>query len=190
MQHPAWQREAEEEMVRAVVLGDEEAINNRQDRLRATMDLVNAAKDEGRQAALEDFAVVPVYDVRASAGHGAAIDSERVVSQIAFRRDWLAGEGLHISGLAAVTADGDSMEPTIADGSLLLVDTQQREAAGAHIYVLRLDGHIYAKRLQRLSDGSVRVSSDNKAYTDEVVDREDAARLDILGRVVWIGRRA
>lgn len=139
---------------------------------------------------MEDFAVVPVYDVRASAGYGAAIESEEVVSQIAFRRDWLAKEGLHIRGLAAVTADGDSMEPTIADGSLLLVDTQQREVAGAHIYVLRLDGHIFAKRLQRLHDGSVRVSPDNKAYVEEVVERERVARLDILGRVVWIGRRA
>lgn len=137
----------------------------------------------------EEFALVTVYDVRASAGHGAAIDQERPLADIAFRRDWLFQEGLSTRGLAAVTADGDSMEPTIKDGSLLLLDTQQRELAGNRIYILRMDGHLYAKRLQRLTDGSIRVSSDNPAYADEVVDKEDAGQLDIIGRVVWVGRR-
>lgn len=189
MQPAAWQREAEDEMVRAVVMGDEEAAMDRQQRLHATMELVNAAKAEGRQAALEDFALVTVYDVRASAGHGAAIDLEQPVSEIAFRRDWLTQEGLNIKGLAALTADGDSMEPSIKDGALLLLDTQQCELAGNRIYVLRMDGHLYAKRLQRLTDGSIRVSSDNPAYADEVVDKDAVDNLDIIGRVVWVGRR-
>lgn len=141
-------------------------------------------------ASLDDeFALVTVYDVRASAGLGAAIEEENPVSSIAFRRDWLSQEGLATSGLAAVTADGDSMEPTVKDGSLLLVDTAQSDLAGNRIYVLRMDGHLYAKRLQRLTDGSIRVSSDNPAYADEVVDKDEVSKLDIIGRVVWAGRR-
>lgn len=189
MRPPAWQRQAEGEMVMAVVMGDEEATGDREERRRATTDLIREAKEDGRRAALEDFALIKVYDVRASAGSGAAIDQERVVTDIAFRRDWLAQEGLGTSGLAAVTADGDSMEPTIKDCSLLLLDTQQRELAGNRIYILRMDGHLYAKRLQRLTDGSIRVSSDNPAYADEVVGKEDTGNLDIIGRVVWVGRR-
>jgi len=147
-------------------------------------------EEEMAPGAMDDeFALVTVYNVRASAGHGASIDQEQPLSEIAFRRDWLTQEGLSVRGLAAVTADGDSMEPTVKDGSLLLLDTNQRELAGNRIYILRMDGHLYAKRLQRLTDGSIRVSSDNPAYADEVVDRDALDSLDIIGRVVWIGRR-
>lgn len=137
----------------------------------------------------DDFTLVTVYDVHASAGHGASVEQEHPLTQLAFRRDWLKKEGLSVSTLAAISAAGDSMEPTIYDGALLLLDTAQRQVGGDAIYVLRLDGHLYAKRLQRLHDGSVRISSDNQAYADERVDREQARDLDIIGRVVWVGHR-
>ncbi len=135
----------------------------------------------------EDFGLVPLYDVVASAGPGSAVDQEKVISQIAFRKDWLRQQGLNINSLAAITAHGESMEPTISEGALLLIDTSQRTVGGDAVYVLRRDGHLYTKRLQRLYNGSVRVSSDNPAYVDETVPPDQVDRLDIVGRVVWIG---
>ncbi len=137
----------------------------------------------------DEFALVPVYDVTVSAGHGATVDQEQIETQIAFRKDWLAQEGLQAGGLAAVRAVGDSMEPTIRPGALLLIDTTQRQIGIDDVYVLRLDDHLLAKRLQRLIDGSVRVSSDNKAYIDQTVRKEDVSRLDIIGKVIWVGQR-
>lgn len=142
-----------------------------------------------RPAPADEFALVTVYDVHASAGHGASVEHEQPISELAFRLDWLKKEGLNAKTLAAITAAGDSMEPTIYDGALLLIDKDQRQVSGDAIYVLRLDGHLYAKRLQRLHDGSVRISSDNQAYADERVDRDHARDLDIIGQVVWVGHR-
>lgn len=152
---------------------------------------------EGDQIALErpsyiveeEFHLVAVYDVHASAGHGAAIDHERVVSHIAFRKEWLQKEGLNAARLAGVSASGDSMEPTLREGDLLLIDTNQRQV-GDDIYILRLGEHLLAKRVQSLYDGAIRISSDNPAYATEIVQPDEGAdQVDIVGRVVWCGRK-
>lgn len=138
--------------------------------------------------------MIPVYDVRAAAGHGATLDDEQVVSRLAFRWDWLSKEGLKPKGLAAITAAGDSMEPTVPDGSVLLVDTEDDYPRDG-IYVLRLDGGLVVKRLQRLQDGLVRIKSDNSAYdpvdvnVTQFTEPPHTESFRIIGRVVWIGRR-
>jgi len=194
MELPDWQREAHDEMVQDVVFGDQDAYTRRRNRLIATLELVGAAKSEGIQAIMDEFAMIPVYDVRAAAGHGAALDDEQVVSRLAFRWDWLSKEGLKSKGLAAITAAGDSMEPTVPDGSVLLVDTDDDYPRDG-IYVLRLDGGLVVKRLQRLQDGLVRVKSDNAAYdpvdvnVTQFTEPPHMESFRIIGRVVWIGRR-
>lgn len=137
----------------------------------------------------EGFSLIPVYDVEASAGQGADIEQESITSQIAFKQDWLHGEGLALKGLAVITAQGDSMEPTIADGALLLVDTSQREITNDSIYILRWDNRLYAKRLQLMFSRAVCIISDNKAYKEEQITSEEAIELDIVGRVVWVGQK-
>lgn len=138
---------------------------------------------------LSDFSLIPLYDVSASAGPGAAINCEEVVSQLAFRKDWLRQEGLESEHLAAVTAVGDSMEPKIRTGAILLLDTTKRKVGIDDVYVLRLDDHLLAKRLQRRVSGEIRVMSDNKAYEEEIVPEHQVSRLDVIGRVVWIGQK-
>ena len=55
------------------------------------------------------------------------------------------------------------------------------------IYILALDEDLLVKRCQvDLQSGAVIVISDNQAYeTVRVTERE---RLNVLGRVIWIGR--
>ncbi|MDH5511174.1 MAG: helix-turn-helix domain-containing protein, partial [Nitrospinota bacterium] len=93
--------------------------------------LARIISDLGTVGVGEDFVMVPRYDVFASAGPGAAgggdrLDGDRVVDRIAFRLDWLKGElRLPVGGLVVVRAQGDSMEPTIDEGDILLVDGGQ-----------------------------------------------------------------
>ncbi len=147
------------------------------------------AKEMGGSYGVDGFSLIPLYDVSASAGQGATIEQERVSSQIAFRQEWLNQEGLSAKGLAAITAKGDSMEPTIADGALLLVDSSQRRISNDSIYILRWDGHLYAKRLQLMFSGAVCIISDNKIYKEETISPDEATGLDIVGRVVWVGQK-
>jgi phage repressor protein C with HTH and peptisase S24 domain len=134
-----------------------------------------------------DFALVPRYEVEASAGSGAEVGSEQIVDHLAFKRPWLKSLGLQADQLALITARGDSMQPTIKDGSLLLVDLTKREQIQDGIYVLRMDDMLMAKRLQRLLDGGVLVQSDNRIYKEIKAEPHQVALLNVVGKVVWVG---
>lgn len=134
------------------------------------------------------FSLVPVYDVVVSAGHGTIAEDGSPSRHLAFRRDWLVSHGLSTKDLAVIEVRGDSMSPTINPGDTVLVNTSDVQIGADAIYVLRLDGHLYAKRCQRGLDGSVRVISDNPAYQEQTISASNLADLHVVGRVVWAGR--
>jgi phage repressor protein C with HTH and peptisase S24 domain len=135
----------------------------------------------------EDFALVPRYNVQASMGGGADIQSEQVVDHLAFKRSWLKDMDLQADSLALITAEGDSMIPTIKDGCLMLVDTRKHTTIKDGIYVLRWDGALMAKRLQKLLDGAILVKSDNSIYQEIKAEKDQIELLNIVGKVVWTG---
>lgn len=134
------------------------------------------------------FEIVPQYEVNPSDGELDLVRRESEVGRLAFRKDWLAQKGLHTSDLAVVRVSGDSMDPTIRDGALLLVDCTQQKVRDDGIYVLQVNGHLIAKRVQRdLAHGGLYVKCDNPAYEDQQLTAKQADQLYIIGRVVWAG---
>lgn len=134
-----------------------------------------------------DFALVPRYRVQASAGSGAVVDSEEIDGHVAFRRDYLRREGLHVRTLATLYAKGDSMAPTIRDKALLLVDTAVIEAREEGVYLLsRDDGALSVKRVQPVGQSRLRVISDNSAYPPLDLSTSDVA---VRGLVVLVSQR-
>lgn len=132
-----------------------------------------------------EFALITQYDVEISAGHGRVEQHEIEIGKLAFRRDWLRHKGLTERSLAVVRITGDSMAPTIRDGALALVDTRRNDFKEDGIYVLTVDGHLAAKRLQGDFKGGVYIRSDNPAYREHHLSADEAATLHIIGRVVW-----
>ena len=134
--------------------------------------------------------VVPQLDVRASAGPGAVPGEERAQSHIAFDPKWLrrlgAGDG---SQLSIIRVEGDSMAPTLADGDEILVDRGDGAARLRDgIYVLRREDVLMVKRLALDPSGHrVTIRSDNEAYPSW--PGCDLDSIDIVGRVVWCGRK-
>ncbi|MBF0117033.1 MAG: helix-turn-helix transcriptional regulator [Magnetococcales bacterium] len=152
-------------------------------------DLVVMSEDE--ISSTGEFALVPRYDVRASAGHGMVIDAENILDHMAFRMDWLRGVmNLQVSQLALIHVDGDSMEPTLRPGEMILVDMRlDSRRIGSALYVIQSDGVLQVKRLTLLIDGSVVIKSDNPGYQAETIPPEKRDLLHVVGRVVWAGRR-
>ncbi|AKA81245.1 Phage repressor [Pseudomonas synxantha] len=79
------------------------------------------------------------------------------------------------------------MEGLLSDGDTVLIDHSRNSLEGEAIYVIRLDDHLYAKRLQRQIGGGVAVISANTAYQTMTVSKENLNDLEIVGRVVWAG---
>lgn len=133
----------------------------------------------------DKYAYIPLYDARISAGHGSWSAGARILTHLAFTRYSLRKKGLDPANLSAVQIDGDSNEPLLNDGDTVMVDHSRGGVEGEAFYVICLDDHLYAKRLQRQIGGGVAVISANPAYQTMMVAKENLHELQIIGRVVW-----
>lgn len=136
---------------------------------------------------VDDFSLVSLYDVEASAGHGSLVDREDTVCQIAFRKDWIKNKGLQKDKLVAVKVKGDSMYPTLYDGDLILVDTRVEKIVDDSIYLIQDNHNLVVKRVQRTLGGALTIISDNPIYERQHLTPEQAVSLKIIGRVCWYG---
>ena len=136
----------------------------------------------------DEYTLIDGYHAEVSTGHGAPWEEHPVTRRLAFRKKWLSVRNLQPEGLKVVFAKGDSMEPSIHSGDTILVDTSVTVLSDGSIFVLSLGGDLYAKRLQRRFDGGVEILSDNKEYKDQVVPAAELDQLQIIGKVVWVGK--
>ncbi|PZU43892.1 MAG: helix-turn-helix transcriptional regulator [Microbacterium sp.] len=161
-----------------------------------SLDWVGGLQDAGALRPLEvsggdgptDLTLIPRYDVRLSSGRGALIAAEEIFEHLAFRTSWLREMGIAPQDAALVTNDGDSNEPTIPDGALMLLDLSIREVSNGKFYALRRDGELLIKRIQRLIDGSIILKSDNPRYDPETIPPDRVIDLHVIGRLKWIAR--
>lgn len=136
-----------------------------------------------------DLAVVPELELGYSMGGGATI-FERYEQKgiVPFQREWLRGmmRG-SVADLFVARGEGDSMQPTILDGDIVLVDTAQKDVRQQdRIWAVAYGDIGVIKRVRRTPRGSYLLLSDNAAVPPvECVDDE----MQVVGRVIWIGRR-
>ncbi len=138
----------------------------------------------------EGFVMFPRYELQVGAGPGRHIESEQIVDFVSFKEDWVQNF-LRVprKDLALLTVKGDSMNPTLNDGDMILVDLRASRIEDSAIYVLEFEDALLVKRIQRKLDGSVVIKSDNQAYEPEILPKERVESVRIVGRVVWSGRR-
>lgn len=119
---------------------------------------------------------IPVLDQSLSAGKGQFLpDNDVSTGYIAVPKE-LKRYG---NNLTALYVNGDSMEPTLQRGDLIVCDSCGWDGEG--IYALRMDGCGYVKRLAR-KPGKIVVISDNPKYEAWEEPAESQA-IDIIGRV-------
>ena len=136
-----------------------------------------------------DTVYLPILDVVSAAGVGRNNDGEAVLTHLPFPRALLRRLGVAPNRAKAIRSGGDSMEPTIADGALVIVNEGARELLDGRVYALRAADGLRLKRVQRAMDGSVMLISDNRdRYPVERLSAPEAAEVDVIGRVFWTER--
>jgi len=83
--------------------------------------------------------------------------------------------------LDAINVTGDSMEPTIKDGSIIFIDRNDKSVQNGGIFVVSTPAGVFVKRVNLRSDGKIELISDNRIYPNETV--EEAG---IIGKVVKV----
>ena len=137
----------------------------------------------------EEYTFVPKSNLRAGMGNGAfEFQSEQVVDTLAFKTRWILERGYNPKRLALISCVGDSMQPTLSDSDLALVDLRETDAADG-LFAIGIDDTIRIKRLRTKLDGTISVISDNEKYETEHYTPEEAESVvRVIGRVVWACR--
>ena len=140
------------------------------------------------QRVLNEFSLPPRYIAQVGSDGRVRLEDGESLDSVAFRTSWVEHElGVSPTDLAVLTARGDSMEPNIWEGDIVLIDTSEDRITDDTLYVVKRHGYLVVKRLQRTFDGGIKVKSDHSAYDDEQISRDQAEGLEIVGRVVWTG---
>ncbi|WP_449102155.1 XRE family transcriptional regulator [Pseudomonas extremaustralis] len=139
----------------------------------------------------KDYALIPQFKAKGSCGYGYLNEHVETTEGLAFKRDWLHRMKAKPENLFVIYADGDSMEPYIFAGDVVLFDTSSTEPRDKQVYVIRRpDGGNSIKRLTQQLSGTWVIRSDNPdkiANPDEPVTEEAIHEMPILGRVIWRG---
>lgn len=141
------------------------------------------------------FATVARHDASASAGGGFVNFDEAPIDHLAFSKTWLVQNGIQPGASVLINARGQSMEPSIYDGDLVMIDRRKREVRNGRIYVYNdpTDG-TRVKRLEVVPGHAIIVRSDNpdqKEFPPEyhTGDAMNAIAQNIIGEVVWSGHK-
>lgn len=136
--------------------------------------------------------MVSIASIDLNFGLGAAfMDSEIVEHQVdtmLFPRDWLRSiTRSPPDRLYWAKGIGNSMEPTIGDGDVVLVDRSAVGSSFGDLYWAIAFGHTgMIKRLRPMPDGSVKILSDNPNVPPELAHDGE---LHVFGRVIAVVRR-
>lgn len=146
-----------------------------------------------RAAEPTEFAHIPLHAALLAAGDGHANHSEDVIEYLAFRRDWLRRLGVAPSNAVLARAAGDSMQPCVWDGDMVLIDRSKTDVpvrspsakrGRSPVYAFLDEGQARIKRIERPDEGQVILLSDNPEYPPEFAKIEN---LSIIGKVLWWG---
>jgi phage repressor protein C with HTH and peptisase S24 domain len=128
------------------------------------------------------FQVRYFSDIRASAGGGAYGFDEEVHEMISIDEKIMHNiVGMGSTELEAIHVDGESMEPTLQDGSIVFVDRAQTNINKDGVFIASTTTGLFIKRIRQRADGMVELISDNKMYSPEVIAPDEVT---IVGKVV------
>lgn len=138
--------------------------------------------NQGTSAFAADTISIPLYDVSASCGSGAIVDSpESIIRSIRVSKEFLRryAPAANPNSLNIISITGDSMSPTIEDGDSVIVDTSDKIVRRDGLYAVQMNGMLFVKRIQILPTG-LRIISDNPHYPPIEVSGQDT--FVVIGR--------
>lgn len=97
--------------------------------------------------------------------------------------EWVLKSGLSKDALLAIVVHGESMEPSLYDGDVIVVNTRDTELVSGNVYVMNYEGEAVVKRMTR-DAGQWWLSSDNfdqRRYHRQLCNGSDCI---VIGRVI------
>jgi SOS-response transcriptional repressor LexA len=139
--------------------------------------VVESIRDE-----TEKFARIRYFnDIYASAG-GGALNYDEENEYINVDKKILEHLGrVDTKEIDAINVIGESMEPTLKEGSVVFVDKSDTNIKKGGIFILSTNDGLFIKRVLYRVDGSCDIISDNPVYPPQ---RMPAGSFEIIGKVI------
>jgi phage repressor protein C with HTH and peptisase S24 domain len=133
----------------------------------------------------DSFVQVPMVKLRLSAGvTGFQTEPEQHDGgTVGMRRDWVERKGLNPAKLIAILVKGQSMEPTLYEDDIVVINTADRKPAVGEVFAVNFNGEPVVKRMQK-DGGRWWLASDNpdqRTYYRRACEGDSCL---IIGRVV------
>lgn len=132
-----------------------------------------------------DLFSVPRVRFKLSAGiSGFSVEPENGNGKpIFFRRDWFDTNGYKPESLFAVRVQGVSMEPSLWDGDLVVINTADTKPVDGDVFAINYEGELVVKRLRR-DEGQWFACSDN-ADQRRFAPKRCTEDVQIIGKAVY-----
>ena len=124
---------------------------------------------------------IVVHRLATAAGSGALDLDESIKTYAWFRSEWLSRKGLVAEKCSIISVMGESMEPTLPDGCVILIDQNRTRRRNDGIFVLRTEDGLIVKRAGKDKKGNWLLVSDHPEW--KPVPWPDDAKT--LGEVKW-----
>lgn len=136
-----------------------------------------------------DYVFIRRADISVSAGNGTSDVEGPDTASVALPSAWCARAAINSDLAVLVKVKGDSMAPTVSDGSFVLVHLMEKAVAQPGIYAFTREGEAFIKRLVP-SDlnadgrpGTIMILSDNPSYPPFALSGPRLNELRVVGRV-------
>lgn len=132
-----------------------------------------------------DLVSVPRVKFKLSAGvSGYAVEAEEGNGKpVFFRQDWFESNNYRPEKLFAVRVAGASMEPSLWDGDLVVINTADADPHDGEAFAINYEGEMVIKRMRR-DAGEWWVTSDN-ADQRRFAPKRCTEGVVVIGRVIY-----
>lgn len=134
-----------------------------------------------------DAVSIPLLSVEGSAGPGRQNHRSDIIAMLPFPGALLRSLGVGPESAHFITARGDSMEPTIRDGAIVLVDVSKRKLREDGIYAVVIGDDVKIKRLLFGVSSLTLISDNSEKYPREIIGAAEIDLVKIVGKVFWTG---
>ena len=123
------------------------------------------------------------FQTATAEGAGAEVLDEVRADHVRLDAHWLRSHALNPQLCDIISVTGDSMEPTLPEGSTILVNRDSKDLRDSGIFVLQTSDGLVVKRVRGMNDAWILVS-DNAHWPPAAMDVSDA----VIGEVIWNAR--
>ena len=141
-----------------------------------------------RDESLPDIEFVPLIKAVPRAGAGGLETDGEHEGLYSFHSSFLLRKQGTPETMRLFRIAGDSMEPTLFSGDMIMVNTGEaaRHVQTGMVYLLRLGDELMVKRLENRPGNMLLIRSDNPSYQAIPVSKaEMEGEIEIFGRMVW-----